>query len=108
MGDGDRVKFLAKLENDEEIIQTILAELDEIFDGKASKYYLNHIVQNWSQEPFIQGTYSHRKGDVATLSAPVGEQLFFAGEAMNSNGNTIAVHGASDSAYLALERMFGS
>jgi hypothetical protein len=31
--------------------------------------------------------------------------VFFAGEAMNANGKTIAVHGACESAYSAVEKM---
>jgi len=105
--DGDRATKITSLENDDAIISYVLNELDEIFDGQATQLYIKHVVQNWSKEPFIQGTYSHRKGNVATLSAPVGEKLYFAGEAMNINGNTIAVHGASESVYLMLDKMLG-
>jgi len=38
------------------------------------------------------------------MASPVADKLFFAGEAMNTNGHTIAVHGASESAYIALEK----
>ena len=47
-----------------------------------------------------------------TLAEAVGETIrsaqifrFFAGEAMNPNGKTIAVHGASESAYTAVAAM---
>jgi len=39
------------------------------------------------------------------MAFPVDDKLFFAGEAMNTNGHTVAVHGASESAYIALEKM---
>ena len=103
--DGERATQITSLENDDAIIKYVLDELDEMFDGQATKQYIKHIVQNWSQEPFIQGTYSHRKSSVETLSAPVANKIYFAGEAMNIKGNTIAVHGASESSYLMLDKM---
>jgi len=53
-------------------------------------------------------TFPQLKGGVATLSSSVGEKLYFAGESMNINGNTIAVHGASESVYLMLDKMLGN
>ncbi len=82
-----------------------MQELDEIFDGKASKYYVKHIIQNWTAEPFIQGTYSHRKASAKKLAAPIDDKVYFAGEAMHMKGRTIAVQGACESSYLMLERM---
>ena len=80
-------------------------ELDEIFDGQASEHYVKHIVQDWSREPYIQGSYSQRKANAERLAEPVAGRLYFAGEAMNPNGKTIAVHGACESAYIAVEAM---
>ena len=103
--DGERATQITSLENDDAVLDYVLNELDNIFDGQATKYYLKHVVQNWSREPFIRGTYSHRKSSVETLSAPVTDKIYFAGEAMNLKGNTIAVHGASESSYLMLDKM---
>ena len=88
-----------------ELFAYVLAELDEIFDGKASEYYLKHIVQDWTREPYIGGSYSQRKASAKKLAEPVANRVFFAGEAMNPNGKTIAVHGASESAYSAVNAM---
>ena len=93
------------LKTDDALIKYILKELDEMFEGKASNYYVKHIIQNWSAEPFIRGSYSERRGNPEKMSAPVANKIYFAGEAMNTNGHTIAVHGASESAYIALEKM---
>jgi monoamine oxidase len=93
------------LKTDDAIINYILNELDEMFEGKASKNYVKHIVQNWNAEPFIQGSYSAMEGNPKKMSAPVANKIYFAGEAMNTNGHTIAVHGASESAYLTLMQM---
>ncbi len=90
---------------DKALIAFILKELDEIFDGRATKHYKKHIIQNWNKEPFIRGSYSMRKSSVKELFAPLNNKVYFAGEAVNPRGKTIAVHGACESAYLALEQM---
>ena len=105
---GKRATKYTSLEDDDEIVKYVLAELDEIFDGKASKCYQKSVVQNWSKEPYIRGSYSERKGNAAKMSAPLDNKVFFAGEAMNNKGRTIAVHGAIESSYLALEEMLES
>lgn len=91
--------------DDDAVIEFILAELDAIFDGAASRSHLGHVVQNWSTEPFTRGSYSQRKGDAKALAASVGGRVFFAGEAMNPTGHTIAVHGACEAAYHAVEEL---
>ena len=49
-------------------------------------------------DPFARGAYSYvvvgGMEVVRALAAPVGETLFFAGEATNSDGPTGTVHGA--------------
>lgn len=80
---------------------------DQLFDGQASQHYIKHLVQNWSAELYIQGSHSQRKGSAKKMASPLADRVYFAGEAMNPNGKTIAVHGASESAYAALEAMTG-
>ncbi len=93
---------------DDELFAYVRAELDEIFDGQASEHYVKHIVQDWTREPYIQGSYSQRKASAKKLAEPVAGKVFFAGEAMNPNGKTIAVHGACESAYTAVEAMLAN
>lgn len=85
-----------KLGSDEAIFQAIMKELDEMFDGKATKYYKQHVIQNWSANPYIKGSYSHYGDDyadiIATLSEPLDNKVFFAGEAYADDWST--VHGA--------------
>ena len=90
---------------DDAVFDYVLAELDEIFDGQASEHYIKHVVQDWTREPFIMGSYSQRKASAKKLSEPVASRLYFAGEAMNPNGKTIAIHGACESAYSAINAM---
>ncbi|MCT7974555.1 FAD-dependent oxidoreductase [Laspinema olomoucense] len=56
------------------------------------------IVTRWSQDPFTFGSYSHiavggESGDRDILAEPIGDRLFFAGEATSSD-YPATVHGA--------------
>jgi len=55
----EKANAYTQLRTEQEIIDKYMAELDEIFDGKATTNYVNHIIQNWSKEPYIQGAYSY-------------------------------------------------
>ena len=92
--------------SDEATAQYFLDELDRIFDGQASKYHMKHVVQNWTNEPFIGGSYSHfRNYDTHDiLKEPIDNKIFFAGEAYAEEA-TATVHGAGLSAYAAVERI---
>jgi len=105
---GSKATKYTCLESEEKIIKFILDELDEVFDGQASKTYKKHIIQNWSQEPYICGSYSQRNGDVKKMSEPLHNKVFFSGEAMNRKGRTVAVQGAIESSYMAIEKILKS
>jgi monoamine oxidase len=97
------------LGSDEAIIEKILSELDEIFDGKASENYVYHVIQNWSKEPFIQASYSYnfdnnQQDTVNAITEPLNNKIYFAGEALSVDYQA-TVHGACDSAYEAVERL---
>lgn len=105
----EKASAYTKLNSDEEIINKFLGELDKMFDGKATPNYVKHIIQNWSNEPYIQGAYSYSfKGSkssiVEAIIKPVSDRLFFAGEALSTK-NQAMVHGACESAYSVVARM---
>lgn len=102
---GEIANKYTNYQSEEDLIKYVIGELDEIFDGQASKNYIKHILQHWGNEEFIQGSYSHRRSSFKKLSKPIDNKIYFAGEAMNSKGRTIAVHGACESSYLAIEQM---
>lgn len=85
------------LGSDKAIYHAIMKELDEMFEGKATQYYKKHVIQNWSADPYIKGSYSHYGDDyeevIATLSEPLDNKVFFAGEAY-TDGDWSTVHGA--------------
>ncbi|MEO1056765.1 MAG: FAD-dependent oxidoreductase [Actinomycetota bacterium] len=86
----------------------ILAELDEIFDGAASQHYVQHIAQNWNEEPFVEQAYLADVADgsiPSVLWEPVGERLFFAGDAYTTHDDWSAVDDAAQSARDTVERI---
>ncbi len=106
---GESAAEYTSLGSDEAIINRVMEQLDEIFDGKASQHYQNHVIQNWSAEPYIQGSYSHHGSGmddiISTLLEPLDGKVFFSGEALNEEGNTSTVHGAGESSFPVVKRM---
>lgn len=108
----EKARIYTQLHSEQEIINQFLAELDEIFNRKASANYVNHIIQNWSNEPFIQGAYSYsfdgnQNSIVAAINEPVLNKIYFAGEALSIN-NQAMVHGACESAYSMIAIMMNN
>lgn len=90
------------------LIQYMLKELDDIFEGQASKNYINHTAQNWNAEPFINGAYitDHENWRrLRTLGESVGEKLFFAGDAYTTGEDWSSVHAAARSAKRAVAEL---
>ncbi len=83
------------MDTEQELIGAILAELDEIFKGKASQTYQKHIIQNWSKEAYVRGSYNFEgtAGAASEMLKGVDDKLYFAGEAF-SNSAPATVHGA--------------
>ncbi|CAB9510381.1 Peroxisomal N(1)-acetyl-spermine/spermidine oxidase [Seminavis robusta] len=100
--------------DDETLLDYVVAMLDEMFDGEASQYLIDGVVQNWDREPFIRGTYSHYDNtwrQMDRLRNPINDVLYFAGEAIPASytnyGNGYA-HGAALSGKETAERIMGS
>lgn len=100
------------LPNDEAILNEILRELDEIFDGQASQNYVQHVIQNWSAEPYIRGSYpdeflGNQEAIVKAIKTPIDDKIYFAGEALSID-NQSTVHGASETAYVVMRDILQS
>jgi len=97
---GDQAQYLHELPSERAIIRTLLTELDEMYDYRASATFIKAKVINWTAEPFIKGAYSYSTvgiGNARAIAAQSVEgKLFFAGEAMNLNGHHQTVHGAAE------------
>jgi hypothetical protein len=64
---------------------------------------LGSYVQNFTNHPYIKGAYSYSSLGIgnarAIAAAPVENKLFFAGEAMHTNGHHQTVQGAMETGY---------
>ena len=115
---GPKAAALSSLGKD--VIPVLLAELDSIFDGKATLHArkdLNDnivaVIQDWSLEPYIKGgvTYSKPGGtnqDRVDLAEPINNKLFFAGEATDVNGEFGTLNGALLSGARAAQEVIAS
>lgn len=103
---GDQAAYLNSLGSDLAITNALLAELDQIYDGQASATFIASSVHDYTARPFIKGAYSYSTigmGNAREIAAQeVDKKLFFAGEAMNLNGNHQTAHGAVESGYKAV------
>ena len=97
---GTPASAYTNLSTEAEIIEKVLGELDTIFDGKATQTYQKHIIQNWSAEPYIQGSYTFFEGSESslqdTIREPLDSKVYFAGESLHANASA-TVHGAGQS-----------
>ena len=94
--------------SDGEFKTEILRELDAIFQGQASKYYIKHITQDWSKEPFARGAYANDYAEprmLKLLQEPVEEKLFFAGDAYTDGHDWGNVHNAIQSAIQSVNQI---
>ncbi len=90
------------------LIDLVLAELDEIFDGAASRGYVQHIVQDWSAEPFVGQAYVADTADwrlVRELGTSIGERVYFAGEGYTDGSGWGAAHVAAASARSVVDEL---
>ena len=86
---------------DDAIKSKLLSEIDLMYAGQASRFYLSHNIANWNKEPYIGGLYSNHAasnsyGAIKTISSPISMgRIYFAGEALEPNGEYGYVHGAA-------------
>jgi monoamine oxidase len=101
---GEKAAALSLLGKD--MIPVLLAELDSIYDGKATLHArrdLNDnivcVIQDWSKENYIRGGMAYLKPGGTNqhrinLGSSVNGKLFFAGEATDSKGEFGTINGA--------------
>jgi monoamine oxidase len=83
--------------NDEQLLATVLAELDQMFDGKATKHYVKSKIKNWSADPYIRGVYTVNDYGMERMQKPeANDRVYFCGEYL-ADGEDYqgTVHGAA-------------
>lgn len=106
---GDETQTYYDLKSEQEIITSLLQELDQMFDGKASASYSgDFILSHWGQYEFTQGTWTQafqeKKSHLKVLNLPLDNKVYFAGE-INDTYKQMGVPGAILSGYNAVDRL---
>jgi len=92
------------LQEEKSIVEAALNSLARLF--RVDRYRLENMLEawythNWQADPFTRGGYSYIPvnglGYQETLSKPVEETIFFAGEATHTEGHIGTTHGAISS-----------
>ena len=90
---GKNAEVMEALADDTARINQTLADLDVAFGGAASAGIIEGVVQNWTAEPYVLGSYSYPAPGTRPISGstkrqilaqPVGSTLYFAGEATHN------------------------
>jgi monoamine oxidase len=91
--------------------EKILAELDALFEGKASEHFLEAKLYDWGANPWIRGAYTYPTTEshhwAKILSEPIEGRIFFAGEHTHFEGHQGTVHGALESAERCAAQILG-
>jgi len=108
---GTSGQFSKDLENEgsQAMIDFVLSDLKSTFGSKFyEKYFIKAIATGWANNPFTLGAYSGAIPGKASLrrelKQPVGDRIFFAGEA--TAGAFSTVHGADRSGVRAVTELF--
>ena len=106
---GDETQKYYNLKSNDEIIDSLLSELDHIFDGKASSSYSGkYILENWGQYEFTLGTWTQafqeKKSNLKILNQSLDNKVYFAGE-INDRYKQMGVPGAILSGYYSVDKL---
>lgn len=125
---GSAAASLSAMSRDQQI-NAILAEMDSIYAGQATKYVRKAItkdsegndvegaiiaaIKDWTKEDYIKGAYSYplvgaTAADREILGRPVNGKIFFAGEVTDLNGDAGTINGALASAERVTQEVINS
>jgi len=98
------------LKSEAEILEDIKSEWKNTIGLSAANSIVNHQVEFWSKNPYIQGAFSYHKVGSGMqfreeLSRQVNDKLFFAGEATNYDKKSGTVNGAIDTSVRVVEEL---
>ena len=106
---GQTAEEYYELGSNDQILSSVLEELDTIFDGKASATYMDsYLLENWGKHEFTMGTWTNaaldRNFDLDILNQPLQNKVYFAGE-IHDVDKQLGVPGAILSGFNAIEYM---
>ena len=106
---GDETQKYYDLNSNDEIISSLIDELDLMLDGKASSSYSGeYILENWGQYEFTLGTWTQvfqeETSNLKILNQPLNNKIYFAGE-INDPYKQMGVPGAILSGYYSIDKL---
>ena len=106
---GNETQKYYDLNSEQKIVSSLLQELDQMFDGKATASYSgDYVLENWGQHEFTQGTWTQpfqeKKSQLKVLNLPLDNKVYFAGEIYDTN-QQMGVPGAILSGYYAIDKL---
>jgi monoamine oxidase len=106
---GDEIENYDQLNSKKEIIDQLIDELDQMFNGKASASFSGkYILENWGSYEFTNGTWTQafqeKKSNLKILNQPLDNKVYFAGE-INDPYKQMGVPGAILSGYFAIDKL---
>ena len=100
-----------QLGSEEAIVNSVLAELDQVFDGKASEVFTGEYhFEDWGTHQHTLGTWPNptvSRSLLEELNAPLLNKVFFAGSATDLSRQG-GVPGAFLSGYYAIDKLLNS
>ena len=106
---GDMSTPYQAVNSGDELRDLVLAELDPLFDGIPSRTYVQHISQNWANEPFVRAAYlaDYADSDISQdLGKNIGPRVFMAGCSYTREYDWSSVHTAVRSARDCVDEMY--
>ncbi|MEL7338940.1 MAG: FAD-dependent oxidoreductase [Bacteroidota bacterium] len=81
---GEEAKKYYALGSKDEIINTLLQELDQMFEGKASQTFTGeYLLENWGKHQYTQGTWVvipyEKPSHLQVIAEPLDKRVYFAG-----------------------------
>ena len=106
---GDGTQKYYDFDSEQEIVSSLLQDLDQMFDGKATASFTGeYILENWGQYEYTQGTWTQafqeEKSQIEVLSLPLEKKVYFAGEIYDTY-QQMGVPGAILSGYFVVDKM---
>jgi monoamine oxidase len=106
---GTKVDNYYQLGSEKHIISSLIDELDEMFDGKASKFYTDEFLfENWGKHDFTLGTWTQafleKNAHLNILREPLKNKVYFAGE-IYDRFRQMGVPGAILSGYDSIDEL---
>lgn len=98
--------------SDAEMVEHFMSKLRKVFGTSIDEHVKNTVVTRWAKDEWTLGSYSYAKPGMASmrekLAEPVGDRLYFAGEATAPAANAQMIHGAHESGLAAAAALIES